>query len=112
MKYLISAIVAVLIATPVLGFAEIDHAQMDVNDGWLEGYVDVARDSERDLKVTLFIPELGIRARQGPLETSQDHYTLFFDEELPANTDGVYWVKVTVANENGHTSVYRPIYLG
>ncbi|MBI4145592.1 hypothetical protein HY493_05315 [Candidatus Woesearchaeota archaeon] len=100
-----------LASTLVAAFAGIDRASVDVADRTMYAHVSVDANDQEDLTVTLFIPELGLRLRQGPFEDDDDFATTL-EGELPWYADDVYLARIVVRNDHGKKVLYRPVVIG
>lgn len=95
----------------VIAFADVDRASVDVSGSRLYAHVSVDANDQEDLTVTLFIPELGLRLRQGPFEDDDDFATTL-EGELPWYADEVYLARIVVRNDEGKKVLYRPVIVG
>ncbi|MBI4151186.1 hypothetical protein HY492_03600 [Candidatus Woesearchaeota archaeon] len=106
MKLLLAVLVVALCASSVAAFADIESAHVENDNGRLDARISIERNHEEDLKVTLIIPELGYRLREGPFEDSDSQWNVPFREPLP-DVHGDYLVRITVSNDDGRKVVYR-----
>ena len=111
MKKVVSfGILFVLLAASVSAFAEIKQVHLNVDDGLLYGHVSIDRNSEDDLRMLVFIPDLDVWYRKGPLDNDENPLNVDFITDIPTEP-GFYLARVTVRNDEGHTSVYRPVWI-
>mgnify|MGYP001579730978 CR=1 FL=1 len=106
MKKLAWGVLFVLCAASVLAFADIESAHVENDNGRLDARINIQRNHEEDLKITLIIPELGYRLREGPLDDDHSKFSIPFYEPLP-DLQGEYLVRITVSNDEGRKVVYR-----
>jgi hypothetical protein len=106
MKLLSILLSFVLCASGVVAFADIESTRVENDNGRLDAHISIDRNHEEDLKVTLVIPELGYRLREGPLNDDHSKVSIPFYEPLP-DVHGEYLVRITVSNDDGRKVVYR-----
>jgi hypothetical protein len=111
MKWVTLLVMFALAAVPAAAFADIERANVYDIDGMLTASVDVHRNSEQDLTVSVFVPELGVFVRRGPFEDADSRFTTTLHAELPDAEPGDYLVRISVRNENGKKNVYRHVFI-
>ena len=109
MKKMVWLLTAVVLAMNVAAFAEIKQAHLNVDNGFLYAHLSVDRHGEDDLKVTVFIPELDVLYHK-TLNDNRNPAHADFVTQVPAGDD-FYLARITVRNENGHKTVYRPVFI-
>lgn len=102
---LVSLVVAMLVSTGVVAFAEARQVYAEHQQGYFQGHASLDPKNQDNIRVTWFIPELAFRYRNGPYE-DDDRVGVSVLAPLDAPA-GDYLVRVTIANDEGKKVLYR-----
>ena len=105
-RVFVALLLVAVLALSVSAFAEFDRVLVEATPYGIEGFIYLDANNENNLKVSMFIPELGILARQGPFEEPDDDLNVRFYEEL---APGEYMIRIVVQNDEGRTVIWRPV---
>lgn len=78
----------------------------EVQSGFMTGYLDLENVGDADInrmRITVSVPELGIRSRVGPFDLEQgDYYTRSLYMEVPSYVQpGAYLARITFSSTEG-----------
>ncbi len=98
-----------LFAMPASAFT-VETAHLQTEYGQLSAIIGLDRNNEDDLKIAVFIPEIGYFSRRGPLSDNLDAFHLQFYEPLPA-VHGEYLAQITLFSNDEAQIVYRYVFI-
>ena len=103
-KAILVVLLFLLSVTSVSAFAEMHQTFVTVDDGLFYGHSSIDAESQENLRLTWFIPELDFHYRSSSEDDGDFSVNAYADIDAPP---GEYLGRVTLSNDEGRKVVYR-----